>query len=595
LKKVWPAASDENGGRYAMKSWRWRLRTLVGLVVVAALGIKGVMLLRAPMVAVDQRHVLKGLIHPPRPAYAEATLVAALADPYLRRTATWALVKIDSNSPALVPVLVAELEVQTELSRHQNRWDYEQVYPAQALKRMKLPAAVIAPLLRKAMASKDSWIRLQATLVLCDAAGRPGPPDSILPSLLLSALQDQEASVRMQTPEALARLDVATRRQAVTILLGQLRGTEPFAQFLATIGLARFDPEGGEAVAILADRLQSGDLAARLVSLYLLGRLGPLARPAVPAIVRAMTSPDALKQEFFFMRRFSPGMDGFINVEGIPDSGEKHRTPSRLCPLGADVLGKIGPEADRQAVDVLLGMLRLEDESQRLRAGDALGALGPRASAVIPTLLELAERERSDWLASGPPAVWRLLGALKQVSAGDDPRLVAALLRMLKSTNSTQRCGAANIFEGLDPPSVLAVPALIEALRDDAQAVRGSAAHALGRYDGPERKAAVAALLDALEEEEDEYVRMQAAKSLAHYREGSVQVVPEAVRLLRSKNPSVRMIASQILGEFGPEAALAVPALLETRHDPMSYVRDAVEKALKAILPSEADPASNDP
>ena len=569
-----------------MRILRWRVRTLAGLVVVAALGIKGVLYLRSDDDALLRREALARLIDPPRPASVESTLVAALSDPDpgMRRTATWALDQIGSNSPALVPVLIGELEDLTARSRQEDHWRQEQVHPAQALKRMKLPAAVIAPLLRKAMASEDRWVRLQATVVLCDAAGRPGPPDPTLAALLLAALQDDDAVVRGLAPEALVRLDGKTRRRAVALLLEQLRGPDRESQFLATIGLARFGEEGREAVAILADRLQSRDLATRFADLYLLGRLGPVARPAVPEIVRAMTSPDAGKPLFqplkCFLTNGSHSSDARLNL----DWG---KMPSSLCPLGAAVLEKIGPEADRQAVGILFGMLRLEDESRRLSAVDALGALGPRASAAIPTLLEWAERETSGWPEKGAPAIYRLLEALRQICAGDDPRLVATLLRLLKSANSTQRYGAAMIFKHLGPPAPLAVPALIEALRDGAQAVRHSAAQALGRYEGPGREAAELALLDALEDEDD-YVRLQAAKSLARHRAGAGRVVPTLVPLLRGKRPNVRRIASEILGEFGPAAGLAVPALLEARHDPEEHVRDAAEKALKAIAPPGA-------
>lgn len=56
-----------------------------------------------------------------------------------------------------------------------------------------------------------------------------------------------------------------------------------------------------------------------------------------------------------------------------------------------------------------------------------------------------------------------------------------------------------------------AVPALVEALRDEHKDVRSSAAYALGRI-GPDAKAAVPALVEALKDE-DEGVR-EAAKAL---------------------------------------------------------------------------------
>jgi HEAT repeat protein len=145
-----------------MMTLRWRVRTLAGLVVVVALGIKGVIYLRSFVDAPARREALIRLIRSPRPASAESTLVSALSDwdPDVRRTAAWALVEIGSKSPDLVTILVGELEVQTEQWQMDHRWNPRQIHPAPALKRMKLAPAIIAPLLRKAMASQEPSVRL---------------------------------------------------------------------------------------------------------------------------------------------------------------------------------------------------------------------------------------------------------------------------------------------------------------------------------------------------------------------------------------------------------------------------------------------------
>jgi HEAT repeat protein len=127
---------------------------------------------------------------------------------------------------------------------------------------------------------------------------------------------------------------------------------------------------------------------------------------------------------------------------------------------------------------------------------------------------------------------------------------------------------------------------LIKALKDDTQGVRYSAAVALGRYEEPQRGAALPALLGALQDE-DEWVSCMAAKSLAYYRAGAPQAVPAIVKLLRSEKPILRGHAAKILGEFGPAASSAIPVLQKARHDADKFVREAAEKALEAVSPSE--------
>lgn len=533
-----------------MKAIRWRVRTLLGLIVVVAVIGKGMLIVEEWVHGAPRRRAAIAELARtfPRPASVEPTLVAALddRDGGVRYTALCALVMIGSNSTASVRPLVAMLEEETE-EPHYDTVFYVPPPPIRragdALKRIKPPAAVVAPMLRAAMASPHPWTRLQATEVLCDAAGRPGPPAPDLAPMLLAALRDREPAIRMPVPEALARLDADARQKAVAILLEQLREPDRPTQLLAAVGLARFDPEGRAAAAVLADRLRASDaaarlsapapeppartgvpeitirmvtpgepgqevgglLGARLLDLYLLGRLGPVARPAVPEVVRAMTARDAGENVPFFLgafetgrrtwyssvinwgllmgetgQSFSNGAWNSIPVDWALNSGEGRPLQSSLCRMGAAVLGRIGPEAEREAVDLLIGMLRGGDESQALGAADALGALGPRASEAFPALLAQAEREKP-----GPPgdgdwhATSRLTTALTKVCAGDDPRLVAALIRLLTSIDPTKRAAAATTLGQLEHPAPAAVPALREARHDPEEFVRDAAEKAL--------------------------------------------------------------------------------------------------------------------
>ena len=160
--------------------------------------------------------------------------------------------------------LVSRLESETEKWRWDNRRHPYPGDPAEALKRIKLPADVIAPMLRTAMTSQDPWVRLQATDVLCDAAERPGAPDPVLTELLLGALQDRESLIRIRAAEGLACLDDNSRRKAVDILLGQLRRPDRLEQLVAAIGLARFAKEGQASVRILTDRFRGGRRGGRI-------------------------------------------------------------------------------------------------------------------------------------------------------------------------------------------------------------------------------------------------------------------------------------------------------------------------------------------
>ncbi len=276
-------------------------------------------------------------------------------------------------------------------------------------------------------------------------------------------------------------------------------------------------------------------------------------------------------------------------MDELLDSTERSRTPPSECSLGAAVLGRIGPDAERRAVDALIEMLPDPDESRRLRIVEALGALGPRAAPSIPALLALMERETSNGVEDGRSAVSRRMSAAGAVCGGGDPRFVAAMIRMMRSSDPGKRSAAASILGESDQPSPAPAVAsvLIGLLKDETQSVRSSAASTLGRSDGPAWEAAMPALLEALGDE-DEWVRSQVAGALARHRAGVDRVVPMVVRMLQSGNSSLRRVAAEILGEFGTEARLALPALREARQDSVEFVRDEVERALGLIAPPEA-------
>ena len=203
--------------------------------------------------------------------------------------------------------------------------------------------------------------------------------DPVSTELLLAALQDREGLIRIRAPDGLARLDDNTRRKAIDVLVGQLRQPDRLGQLVAAIGLSRFGKEGQASVTVLTDRFREGDVASRLWDLYLLGRTGPAAMRSIPAVVSEMTSADAEKRAVLFANNFwlSHAWHS-TELERVLDPWEIILKSFNSCELGAVVVGRIGPEGERQAVDILIGMVHSDDESLRARAIAAVGSLGPR-------------------------------------------------------------------------------------------------------------------------------------------------------------------------------------------------------------------------
>ena len=478
---------------------RWRIRTMMVMVVVVAVGAKLVMKATEVTLAKKLQSFPMFLGLPiPKGTFTEAELISGLSDPtpWVRRSAVRVLDSMGSTSPAVVPELVAQIESETEEDLWQNRRDPSSKFdPVACLKRIKPSLAALVPRLVKPMASKNRLARLRTVEVLCDAATRSRPTDPLAARLLLGALGDDECRIRMRAAEVLAGLDQATRQKAATLLLKQLQTAKPPGMLEAVVALEGFDPEGTPAVKILSERLQKADLKERLTALFLLGRLGPMARPAVPEVVRAMTARDATKD-----------VHGYLDPLNTPYSGQhsqwrswreekvlySHSPPlpqSNLCVLGAVVLAQLGPDAEQEAIDELTKRLRSDDEPVRLRAVDALREFGPKAASALPDLIALTERKPSArGLDDEREPMTRIASALEKVGTATNVEVVAAMLRMLESEDLSTRWAAAERLAHLNPPPTAAVPALIKALGDPAQGVRFHAAIALGRYGEPERE-----------------------------------------------------------------------------------------------------------
>ena len=98
------------------------------------------------------------------------------------------------------------------------------------------------------------------------------------------------------------------------------------------------------------------------------------------------------------------------------------------------VLGRIGPEAERQGIGVFIKMLGADTIEDRRTALESLAKLGPKASSAIPALIALAEgMEAAPARSDDSNLAFLIFRTIHQVGNGDDPLLVDALVRMLKS------------------------------------------------------------------------------------------------------------------------------------------------------------------
>jgi HEAT repeat protein len=190
------------------------------------------------------------------------------------------------------------------------------------------------------------------------------------------------------------------------------------------------------------------------------------------------------------------------------------------------------------------------DRDVRLRALTALGDLAGEVRRVLPALraaLEEAARHDAD--------------------EGCRAEAVRALLRA-------------------GPQPATEVAALVDALRSEVDVLRFHAATALGDF-GPDGRPAVPALTQASLWDEEPAVRVGAAVALWKIDRKGPLVLQVLTEALGDANELICWVAAEGLGQMGPAAREAVPALRRaSRRDfRLSLIRAGVRLALERIDP----------
>lgn len=330
---------------------------------------------------------------------------------------------------------------------------------------------------------------------------------------------------------------------------------------------------------------------ARADAVRALGRTGPDAGKAVPALVAALE-------------------DGHGPVSAA----------------AAETLGVLGAKA-ASAVPALIKVVEGHgDESTRRAAVEALGRIGPNAKPAVPALVTLLRRRGAD----APTYQAQVARALGDIGPGAEAAVPALIKALQDPTDVALRTQSAYALGQVGPASEAAVPTLAAALKDRDDDVRARAAHALGRI-GASAREAVPALVDAFAASgrgdgdaraplvrssaadalrmigapavpdlaralthTDRAVRHKAAYALNGMGPAAKEALPALIDALKDDYFGVRYQAAKALGGLGPAAAASVPALTEVLKDRNPFVRDAAAEALKKVGPGRGPAPPSD-
>lgn len=270
-----------------------------------------------------------------------------------------------------------------------------------------------------------------------------------------------------------------------------------------------------------------------------LGRLGWLARDAMPALVKALHDDDGKVRE-----------------------------------AAAHAIGLMGPEA----LPTLTEMLRHEDKYVRRHAVWALGKLGPLARPALPNLCQ-SLRDVDPRTASGAAQSLGSLGA-------DGADAVNALAEAMRGTNIVLCRLASKALSQIGTP---ALATLIAHLQHTDPFVRGESALALG-WIGAAARSAVPFLARVVRGPESALMRTplateQTPATIPPPHQSNTLTPPQVDEYAPDASADVncRVYAAQALGRIGPAAASALGDLRDAATAGPELVRSAAQQAIRQV------------
>ena len=310
-------------------------------------------------------------------------------------------------------------------------------------------------------------------------------------------------------------------------LIGLLVVLLPFAQ------PSPADPPPPEVVAGIVKRLSSAEIPDQYSGRMWLKDLGESAVFAAPAVASLLTS-----------RSWHTRM------------------------VAAIALADIGVHA-RECVPQLTAVLEDENRSVRSAAASALGSIGKPAEQALKPLIRLL----NDDVGSVRLAAARALHSISRNEVA-----IPTLIKSLSDESKSNRNTAALVLGQYGPKAKQAAPILRLLLLDEEEFVRINAAEALWRVAAD--PAALATLRQ--ESEASELSRYSAASALWKI-DKSPRAFAVLIDSLQHKEATHRVVAALRLGELGPPASGAIPALKKLDADEDESVRSAAAVAIERI------------
>ncbi|HUS40739.1 MAG: HEAT repeat domain-containing protein [Pirellulales bacterium] len=238
-----------------------------------------------------------------------------------------------------------------------------------------------APALVEFLVNDDQAVRRSAALALLQL--EPGP--EVMAPLISKVFETASDEARSDMIEAVATLGAA----GVPRLIQALKFPAIRSQVVQVLG--KIGPAATDAVPALLEHLDDEDAGLRADILVALGHIGPGAKQATEAALAALEDEDeeVVVSAIYALGKIGPdAVDCAGGIKGLLDGGNP-----RYATVCAWALVKVVPdneEYQKVAIPLLIKALEHDEDSVRSEAASTLGSIGPAAKNAREKLQELA-------------------------------------------------------------------------------------------------------------------------------------------------------------------------------------------------------------
>lgn len=377
--------------------------------------------------------------------------------------------------------------------------------------------------------------------------------------VLIETLKHRDIAVRAWASESLGKLGIVAK-SAGPQLQSALRDADPLVRGVAASALARVAPDSPETLVALRSALADTDSGVRKATIRALASLGT---KSAPSLVQGLKDPS---------EQVTSGSRDALIAMGRPAVpallGAFKGNDRSLRPEIARIWFRIGPAAV-DAVPDLCESLKDSKDALRPQYVDTLQAIQPPATTLLATLLPLI-KDQDEAFSQG---ALRALQSAKFDRAG-----ILPLTRAIKDSDPTMRRAAASLLAKMGPEAREAVPSLVGDLEDADHSARIAVIQALAAIE-PTAPSGLPFLIKALKEN---HGAIADAAQQALIKAGST-AVPDLRDALNDAQPTVKIRCLQVLEQIGPDAQVALPAVLALVNDSNAGVRQQVLEAARAI------------